>query len=71
MKKRYSEAVAGAELDVAFEDEEIALKVPNEGVTTSDEWTITPLSHPRVSFCSLYLATTIAILCSIPCRLLN
>ena len=48
VRERYSEALAGPELDVIFEDEEIVLQVPNEGVTVDDNWTISPLAYPSV-----------------------
>ena len=44
----YSEAVAGPDLDVIFEGEEIVLDIPREGVTVNNNWTITPLAYPKV-----------------------
>ena len=48
MREKYSKALAGPELDVIFEDKEIVLQVPNEGVIINDNWTITPLAYPKV-----------------------
>ena len=48
VRERYSGAVAGPELDVTFVGEEIVLDLPKGGVTVNSNWTITPLSYPKV-----------------------
>ena len=48
MRKSYSEALVGPKMDVVFEDEEIVLQVPKEGITVNYNWTITPLAYPKV-----------------------
>ena len=70
MREQYSEAKAGPKLGVTFEDEEIALRVPREGFTVHDHWTITPLAHPGVSIggqCSLLQYTVHKIMCTVFC----
>jgi len=41
-------ATVGPDQEVMFEDRKIALDIPEEGITLSNGWMITPLTHPGV-----------------------
>ena len=45
MREQYSEAKAGPKLGITFVEEEIVLKVPREGFTTRDQWTVSPVTY--------------------------
>lgn len=41
-------ARVGPDQEVMFEDRKITLDIPEEGITLSTGWMITPLTHPAV-----------------------
>ena len=48
---KYAEVTArvGPDQEVIFEEEQITLAIPKEGLLLESRWTITPYTHPGVS----------------------
>lgn len=44
-------ATGGPDQEVVFEEEQITLNIPKEGIVLGSGWTITPHAHPGVSLC--------------------
>ena len=55
---KYAEVAArvGPDQEVMFEEEQITLDIPEEGLVLESGWTITPHTYPGVSLCE-YTAT--------------
>ena len=49
---KYAEVAAreGPDQEVMFEEEQITLDIPKEGLVLESGWTITPHTHPGVSY---------------------
>ena len=49
---KYAEITAGVgpDQEVIFEEEQITLDIPKEGLLLESGWTITPHTHPGVSY---------------------
>ena len=50
---KYTEVAAGVgpDQEVMFEEEQITLDIPEEGLVLESGWTITPHTYPGVSLC--------------------
>ena len=50
---KYAKVTAGVgpDQEVIFEEEQITLDIPKEGLVLESGWTITPHTHPGVSLC--------------------
>ena len=50
---KYAEVTTrvGPDQEVIFEEEQITLDIPKEGLLLESGWTITPHTHPGVSLC--------------------
>ena len=50
VKKHYGHSAReDGSLRITFEDREITMSIPEDGLTTKEHWRITPFSHPTVS----------------------
>ena len=63
---KYAEVTArvGPDQEVIFEEEQITLDIPKEGLLLESGWTITPHTYPGVSLCEcaiIYFAKTVSI----------